>query len=70
MDDTHASGRERLIAGLIESTACTPEQVPSVFAQEFARLEAKAKIRTHLAVLTASRVRAILRGHSKQDRAA
>ena len=36
MNDTDASGRERMIAGLVESTACTREQVRSVFAQEYA----------------------------------
>jgi hypothetical protein len=60
--DTEAAARERVIAALAESTARSPEVVRSVFAQEYARLEANAKVRTHLQALTTSNVRAILRG--------
>jgi hypothetical protein len=69
--DSEAASRERVIAALVESTACTPEEVRQVFAQEYARLEATAKVRTHLQALVVSNVRAILRrAERKRDRAA
>jgi hypothetical protein len=69
--DTEVAARERVIAALAESTARSPDVVRSVFAQEYARLEATAKVRTHLQALTASNVRAILRrGPPAGDRAA
>jgi hypothetical protein len=69
--DTEVAARERVIAALAESTARPADEVRGVFAQEYARLEANAKVRTHLQALTASNVRAILRRAERTgDRAA
>ena len=65
--NTEASRVERVIAALVESTARTPDEVRSVFAQEYARLEANAKVRTHLQALAASNVRAIFRRAGRAD---
>jgi len=56
---------ERVIMALAESTAHSPDEVRALFDREYARLEAQAKVRTHLNALTASNVRAILRRAAK-----
>jgi hypothetical protein len=52
---------ERAMTSLCDRTGAPLTKVRSLFAQEFSRLELGAKIRTYLAVLTASNVRAMLR---------
>ncbi len=52
---------ERAIRSLLDLTGAPVAEVRSLFAQEFSRLELGAKIRSYLAVLTASNVRAMLR---------
>jgi hypothetical protein len=52
---------ERAIHSLLDRTGAPVAEVRSLFAQEFSRLEVGAKIRSYLAVLTASNVRAMLR---------
>jgi hypothetical protein len=52
---------ERVIGSLRDRTGAPLAVVRSLFAQEFSRLELGAKVRSYLAVLTASNVRAILR---------
>lgn len=63
--ETETAKRERAIVALAQSTAHPVEEVRSVFSEEFARLEATAKVRTHLHALTASNVRAILRRNAR-----
>jgi hypothetical protein len=53
--------RERLIATLAASTQRPLEEVRTIFAQEYTRLEAGAKVRTHLDALVVSSVRSKLR---------
>jgi hypothetical protein len=52
---------ERAISSLSHRSGAPLAQVRSLFAQEFSRLELGAKVRSYLAVLTASKVRAMLR---------
>ena len=57
---------ERAINSLRERTGAPLAEVRSLFAQEFSRLELGAKVRSYLAVLTASKVRAMLRRKDTQ----
>jgi len=52
---------ERAVSSVSERTGPPPGEVRRLFAQEFSRLELDAKVRSYLAVLTASNVRAMLR---------
>jgi hypothetical protein len=52
---------ERAISSLCNRTGAPLAEVRSLFAQEFSRLELSATVRSYLAVLTASNVRAMLR---------
>ena len=52
---------ERAVSSVSERTGAPPGEVRRLFAQEFSRLELDAKVRSYLAVLTASNVRAMLR---------
>jgi hypothetical protein len=52
---------ERMIASLQDRTGAPLKVVRGLFAQEFSRLELGAKVRSYLSVLTASKVRAMLR---------
>lgn len=52
---------ERAMSWLCDRTGAPLAEVRTLFAQEFARLELGAKVRSYLAVLTASSVRAVLR---------
>jgi len=52
---------ERVIGSVRDRTGAPLAVVRSLFAQEFSRLELGAKVRSYLAVLTASNVRTILR---------
>jgi hypothetical protein len=56
-----AARHERAMSSLCERTGAPPADVRRLFAQEFSRLELGAKVRSYLAVLTASNVRAMLR---------
>jgi len=59
---------ERAIDSLRGRTGAPLTEVRSLFAQEFSRLELGAKVRSYLAVLTASNVRAMLRRKDTQSR--
>jgi hypothetical protein len=63
-------GFERIIASLAESAACPIKDVETLFAREYARLAATARVRTHLQTLVASNVRAMLRRARRAQRAA
>lgn len=52
---------ERAISSLHVRTGAPLVEVRRLFAQEFSRLEVGAKVRSYLAVLTVSKVRAMLR---------
>jgi len=52
---------ERAMSSLCDRTGAPLAEVRSLFALEFSRLELGAKVRSYLAVLTASNVRAMLR---------
>jgi Protein of unknown function (DUF3562) len=56
-----AARHERAINSLRDRTGAPLAEVRSLFAQELSRLEPGAKIRSYLAVLTASKVCAMLR---------
>jgi hypothetical protein len=56
-----AARYERAMSWLCERTDASPAEIRHVFSQELARLEPGARIRSYLAVLTMSRVRATLR---------
>ncbi|HTD11958.1 MAG TPA: DUF3562 domain-containing protein [Steroidobacteraceae bacterium] len=56
-----AARHERAIHSLRDRTGAPLAAVRSLFAQEFSRLEPGAKVRSYLTVLTASKVRAMLR---------
>jgi hypothetical protein len=58
---TSVAQHERAIASLIDSTSVSAEEVRRLFADELARLETTAKVRTHLLALTTSNVRGMLR---------
>lgn len=55
-----AARYERAISSLSDGTGASLAEVRVLFEQAFARLEMGAKVRSHLLVLTASNVRAIL----------
>jgi hypothetical protein len=61
--------RERVIATLAASTDHSLDEVRTVFVREYARLEAGAKVRTHLDALVVSNVRSILRHRPTAHRA-
>jgi hypothetical protein len=52
---------ERAISSLRDRSGAPLVEVRRLFAQEFSRLELGATVRSYLAVLTASKVRAMLR---------
>lgn len=52
---------EHALSSLCERTGAPLAEVRHLFAQEFTRLEPGAKVRSYLAVLTAFKVRAMLR---------
>jgi hypothetical protein len=52
---------ERAMSSLSERTGAPLAEVRRLFAQELATIEPGAKVRSYLAVLTVSKVRAILR---------
>ena len=52
---------ERAMGSLCDRTGAPLAEVQRLFAQEFSRLEPGARVRSYLAVLTASNVRAMLR---------
>jgi hypothetical protein len=56
-----AAGNERAVSLLSDRTGAPRAEVRALFAQEFSRLELRAKVRSYLAVLTSSNVRAMLR---------
>jgi Protein of unknown function (DUF3562) len=56
-----AAGHERTMSSLCDRTGAPLAEVQRLFAQEFSRLELGASVRSYLAVLTASNVRAMLR---------
>ena len=55
-----AARHERAMSSLCDRTGAPLAEVRSLFVQEFSRLELGAKVRSYLAVLTASNVRAML----------
>jgi Protein of unknown function (DUF3562) len=59
--DKETVSHERAVTSLCDRTGAPLAEVRSLFAQEFSRLELGAKVRSYLAVLTASNVRAMLR---------
>lgn len=70
MSTRHASeavAHDRPLALLCACTGATREEVRALFAQELARLEAGATVRSYLPVLAAANVRALLRckSHSR-----
>lgn len=56
-----AARHERAMGSLCDRTGAPLAEVQRLFAQEFSRLEPGARVRSYLAVLTASNVRAMLR---------
>jgi hypothetical protein len=72
--DKEAVRHERAISSLRERSGAPVAEVRRLFAREFSRLELGAKVRSYLAVLTASNVSAMLRRKKvpsrKDDRAA
>jgi hypothetical protein len=58
------------MSSLCERTGAPLAEVRSLFVQEFARLELGAKVRSYLAVLTASNVLAMLRSERRAGRQA
>lgn len=61
---------ERAINSLRDRTGAPLAEVRSLFAQELSRLEPGARVRSYLAVLTASKVRAMLRRRLRHARPA
>ena len=59
--DREAARYEGAMSSLCEQTGAPPAEVRRMFAQELSRLEPGARVRSYLAVLTASKVRATLR---------
>lgn len=59
--DNEAARHERAISALRKHSDVPLAEVRSLFAQEFARLELGAKVRSYLSILTTSNVRAMLR---------
>jgi hypothetical protein len=60
-DRSAVAGCERLIESLAAGAARSVTEVERLFAAEYARLAATAKIRVHLPALVASNVRSMLR---------
>lgn len=56
-----AAGNERAVSLLSDRTGAPLAEVRTLFAQEFSRLELRAKVRSYLAVLASSNVLARLR---------
>jgi hypothetical protein len=59
---------ERAIRSLRDHSGAPVAEVRSLFAQEFSRLEVGAKVRSYLALLTASNVRSMLRRKKESSR--
>ncbi len=59
--DNEVAAREREIAALAKRTTRSLDEVRDVYEREYHRLATDATVLTHLQVLTASKVRAILR---------
>jgi hypothetical protein len=59
--DKEAVRHESAINSLRSRTGVPLAEVRSLFAQEFSRLELGAKVRSYLSILTASKVRTMLR---------
>jgi hypothetical protein len=59
--DKEAVRHESVISSLRNRTGAPLAEVRSLFAQEFSRLELRAKVRSYLSILTASNVRTMLR---------
>jgi hypothetical protein len=72
--DREAVRHERVIRSIRERSGAPLAEVRRLFAREFSRLALGAKVRSYLAVLTASNVSAMLRRKKvpsrKEDRAA
>jgi ribosomal protein L34E len=64
--DKETVRHERAVASLCDRTGAPLAEVRSLFAQEFSRLELGARVRSYLAVLTASNVRAMLRRKARR----
>jgi hypothetical protein len=62
--DLESVRHERVIRSLRDRTGAPLDEVRRLFAQELSRLGLHAKVRSYLAVLTASNVRALLRRKS------
>ena len=58
---------ERAMSSLSDRTGAPLAEVQRLFAHEFSRLELGAKVRSYLAVLTASNVRAMLRRKTREQ---
>jgi hypothetical protein len=56
-----AARHERAMSSVCDRTGAPPAEVRRMFTQEFSRLELGARVRSYLALLTASNVRAMLR---------
>jgi len=63
-------GCDRIIQSLAAGAARSVTEVERLFAAEYTRLAATAKIRVHLPALVASNVRAMLRGQPASRNAA
>ena len=59
--DKEAVRHERAISSLRNRSGASLAEVRGLFAQEFARLELGARVRSYLSILTTSKVRAMLR---------
>lgn len=62
-----AAGHERAMSSLCDRTGAPLAEVRRLFAQEFSRLELGARVRSYLAVLTVSNVRAMLRRNAREQ---
>lgn len=60
-----AARHERAISSLSARTGIAPAEVRALFMRELARLELRAKVRTYLAALATSNVRAMLPAKSE-----
>ena len=67
--DKEAVRHERAVTSLCDRTGAPHAKVRSLFAQEYSRLGLGAKVRSYLAVLTASNVRAMLRRERRNAQA-
>ncbi len=59
--DQESVRHERAVSSLSDRTGAPLAEVRDLFTKEFSRLEPGAKVRSYLALLTASHVRATLR---------